>query len=233
MNGAKYGAPEFYWFVREQLPTEDADPICAAIDTGCEAKVKETINEYFAKHQLYPLALHYVAATSWLTDDQEQSNGLTYSTYVTMHSTEHAQDTADDEYEIECEYQADARRTLKRQVIAAYEQALRHGHKPWRGIVIEVPRNHWAIECVSIRCLKIDRDRVKAAFMEQHEKNRHLPPEEQKEAIIPDVHLNIHVTINTGTHNCEDFAVGRVLTLHVKHQHISANPREWYLQNGL
>ena len=228
MNGAKYGAPEFYWFVREQLPTEDADPICAAIDTGCEAKVKQAINEYFAKHQLYPLALHYVAAASWLTDDPEQSNALTYGTYVTMHSTEHAQDTADDEYEIECEYQADARRTLKRQVIAAYEQALRHGHKPWRSLIIELPRNQWGIDLLSIRCGRGDRARVKDVFTAQHEQNRHLPPAEQKEAILPNTEILVTAQKADGT----EFEIRKVVTLHVKHQHISAYPREWYLQNG-
>jgi len=231
MNGAKYGAPEFYWWVSENLPKADAEPILDAIDSACEANVKRAISDYFTRHQLYPLALHYVAAASWLNDDPEQSNPLTYGTYVTMHSTEHALDTQEDEYEIEATYQADARLTLRRQVLGAYLQALRHGHKPWRGIVIELPRNRFNVECVSLRCLKADRDRVQGAFMAQHEKNRHLPPEEQKEATIRDVHFNVHVTIRTGESCCEGFAVDRVVTLHVKHQHVSAHPREWYIQN--
>ena len=227
MNGQKYGAPEFYWWLKENLPEEDAEPICRAIDTGCETNVKTAIFEHFTKHQLYPLALHYVAAASWLQDDPEQSNELTYSTYVTMHSTEHALDTEDDEYEIECDYQADARRTLKRQVVACYEQALRHGHKPWRGILIELPQNQFNLGYVSIRCGRSSRAMVKDIFTEQHQKNRRLPSEEQKEAIISNVELLATCHKTDGT----DFEIRKVVTLHVKHQHISAYPREWYLQN--
>lgn len=227
MNGAKYGAPEFYWWVSENMPEEDARPILDAIDSGCEGNVKQAIYEHFNRKQLYPLALHYVAAVSWLDDDPEMSNPLEYSTYVTMHSTDRAVDTADDEYEIEATCQADARLTLKRQVLQAYEQALRHGHKPWRSVIIELPRNQWNVELVSVRCLKVDRQRVKDAFMEQHEKNRNLPPEEQREAVLRDVHLNFHVQYATRT---EGFSVERTLTLHVKHLHVSAHPREWYVR---
>lgn len=232
MNGAKYGAPEFYWWVSENMPEEDARPILDAIDSGCEHNVKEAIFEHFNRKQLYPLALHYVAAVSWLQDDPERSNALEYSTYVTMHSPYRAVDTADDEYEIEVTCQADARLTLKRQVIAAYQQALRHGHKPWRSVIIELPRNQWNIEFVSIRCQKVDRERVKSTFMEQHEKNRHLPAEERKSATIGGVHLNICAHIDTGKGECENFSVERVVTLDVRHQHITAHPREWYLKNA-
>jgi hypothetical protein len=170
-----------------------------------------------------------VAAVNWLQDDPERSNALEYSTYVTMHSPDRAVDTADDEYEIEATCQADARLTLKRQVIATYQQALRHGHKPWRSVIIELPRNQWGIDCVAIRCSKVDRERVKSTFMEQHEKNRRLPVEERKSATIRDVHLNIHAQYATRT---DGFSVERVVTLDVKHQHIGAHPREWYLKNA-
>lgn len=228
MNGAKYGAPEFYWWVSENLAEEDARPILDAIDSGCEWNVKEAIFEHFNRHQLYPLALHYVAAARWLEDDPEQSNALEYSTYVTMHSPDRAVDTEDDEYEIEATYQADARRTLRRQVTAAYLQALRHGHKPWRSIIIELPRNQWGIDCVSIRCHSNDRKRVKEAFTEQHEKNRCLPPIEQKTATIGGVTLRVAL-LKVGSEAKE---IRKVVTLHVKHQHITAMPREWYKKNA-
>lgn len=228
MNGAKYGAPEFYWWVSENMPEEDARPILDAIDSGCEHNVKEAIFEHFNRKQLYPLALHYVAAVSWLQDDPEQSNALEYSTYVTMHSPDRAVDTADDEYEIEATCQADARLTLKRQVIAAYQQALRHGHKPWRSVIIELPRNQWNIEAVTIRCGRGDRQRVKDVFTAQHEKNRRLPPEEQREAVIPDTELRVAL-LKVGSEAKE---IRKVVTLEVRHQHIGAHPREWYLKNA-
>lgn len=228
MNGAKYGAPEFYWWVSENLAEDDARPILDAIDSGCEWNVKEAIFEHFNRYQLYPLALHYVAATRWLEDDPEQSNALEYSTYVTMHSPDRAVDTADDEYEIEATYQADARRTLRRQVTAAYLQALRHGHKPWRSIIIDLPRNQWGIDSVGIRCHSNDRKRVKEAFAEQHEKNRRLPPIEQKTATIGGVTLR--VTLHKEDHSTEELS--RAVTLDVKHQHITAMPREWYKKNA-
>ena len=76
MNGQKYGAPEFYWWVKENLPEEDAEPILNAIDAGDECKVKEAIFEHFDRHKLYPLALAYVRAVKWLDDDPEQSREI-------------------------------------------------------------------------------------------------------------------------------------------------------------
>ena len=227
MNGAQYGAPEFYWWVSENLPQEDASPILAAIDSGSEVNVKQAIIDHFEHHQLYPLALHYVAAAHWLDDDPEQVSRIEYSTYVTMHSTEHEVDTEDDEYEIECVYNADARLTLKRQVEAAFYQAIAHGHKPWRGLFIALPPNQFGAESVTFRCMKSDRDRVHAAFLEQQIKNRNLPLCEQQDAIIPDVHYNVYVNINRGFGET-GINVGRVVTLHVKHLHVTAHPREWY-----
>lgn len=225
MNGRKYGAPEFYWWVKETLPEEDAEPILDAIDSGSEWNVKEAIFEHFNRYQLYPLALHYVAAVNWLDDDPEECNELEYSTFVTMHIPELGKDT---EHEVSAKVLTDARQTLCRQVTAAYLQALRHGHKPWKGIFIELPRNQWCAEGVSIRCLKDDRERVKAAFLEQYEKNRNLPPKQQQAAMIPNVRLNIHVTINRGNMECKDLSFERNVNLTVTHQHITAHPREWY-----
>ena len=232
MNGQKYGAPEFYWWVKENLPEEDSEPICSAIDSGCEAKVKQAINDHFTKHQLYPLALHYVSAVNWLQDDPEQSVAITYSTYVTMHSTEHANDNAEDEYEIEAVYQADARLTWKRKIQGAYEQALRHGHKPWHGLLLDVePMKCAHPTWITIKADKLCRKLAQDIFQDQHAKNRRLPPEEQKEATIPNFRANIDITwLEDGKE--QDLKFSKVLTLHVKHQHISAMPRSWYQRGG-
>lgn len=229
MNGAKYGAPEFYWWVSENLPEEDARPILDAIDSGCEAKVKQAIFEHFSRHQLYPLALHYVGAVNWLQDDPEQSNGMEYGTWTKMHMTDQeGNDKGEEYFEVMGFCQTDARLTLKRQVIAAYEQALRHGHEPWTSLLIDFPREICGFDMCSIRVMKEDRERVVKTYKEQHEKNRHLPAEEQKEAVISDV--KVRVTLRNGRTNREPLRVERTVTLRVKHQHISAFSKEWYMQ---
>lgn len=234
MNGAKYGTPEFYWWLKENLEPQDAEPICSAIDSDCELNVRNAIQQHFENHQLYPLALHYVNAVRWLTDDPEQSNELEYSTHVTMHSTEHDEDTPDDDYEIEATCHTDARLTLRQQVWAAYQQALDHGHHPWRAILIELPPNRFCVEGVSIRPLKNDRERVKASFTRAHEYDRQNPVFGGRTIVIPDVTLNIHIWRNTGAYSgtSEGFHVERKVTLSIRQQHISARPREWYLQNA-
>lgn len=229
MNGAKYGAPEFYWWVSENLPEEDARPLMDAIDSGDENNVKNAIREHFNRHQLYPLALHYVSAVNWLQDDPEQSSAHTYGTYVTMHSTEHALDLSEDEYEIEATCQADARLTLKRQILSTYQQALLHGHKPWQSLIIEPAINQNEIDLVSIRCRNGDRKRVKDTFTALHEQNRNLPATEQKEIIIPNVEIKATVKKMDGT----EFEVYKEITLHVTHQHIWAHPRSWYQRKGI
>lgn len=233
MNGAKYGTPEFYWWLKENLEPQDAEPICSAIDSDCESNVRKAIQQHFENHQLYPLALHYVSAVRWLTDDPEQSNALEYSTFVTMHSTEHDEDTPDDDYEIEATCHTDARRTLRQQVWAAYQQALDHGHHPWRAIFIELPPNRFRVDGVSIRPVKNCRDQLKAVFTKAHERNRNYPMFGGWSIIIPDVNLNIHVCRNSDYNGTsEDLSFERKVTLNISQQHISARPREWYLQNA-
>ena len=135
MNGAKYGAPEFYWWVSENLPEEDARPILDAIDSGCEAKVKEAIFEHFDRHKLYPLALAYVRAVKWLDDDPEQSREIEVCLFM---PTLNKLTGKEEQTEVYYTYQADAHLRTREQLHRAYRLALRAGARPQDPVTLEL-----------------------------------------------------------------------------------------------
>lgn len=136
LNGdEKYGAPEFYWWVKENMSAEEAEPILNAIDTGRESKVKQAIFEHFNHHQeLRPLALCYVRAANWLEDDPEDATPVRMSLFVPLRNAE----TGKDEFhEVEYEYQTRRGLSVYRQVMQGMELALKAGWRPWRSISFE------------------------------------------------------------------------------------------------
>lgn len=135
MNGEKFGAPEFYWWVKENLAEEDAEPILNAIDAQDENAVKEAIFEHFSRHKLYPLALAYVRAVKWLDDDPEESTEVEVAFFV---PTLNKLTGKEEQTEVYYTYQADARLRTREQLHRAYRLALRAGARPTDSVMLEL-----------------------------------------------------------------------------------------------
>ena len=226
MNGAKYGAPEFYWWVSENLPEEDARPILDAIDGRDEIKVKQAIYEHFNKHDLYPLALAYVRSVQWLEDDPEESVRMSVSFFAPLRNAI----TGKEEFtEVYYSYYVPTRLSVRRQVQQGFEMALKAGMKIWRGCSLEyhtTNSNNLKADYIDIYPDKDDRDRLEQEFKVWQAINLNKPYSDWQP-------LNVKVKYNiTGTdwhdEECKARTIERTLTLAVLQHPIITNGREAY-----
>lgn len=171
MNGAKYGAPEFYWWVKENLPKKEAEPILKGIDSGDNWEVQKAIYDYINHRDIYPLILRYVSAVSWLDDDPDEAILMSVSFFAPLRNV---YSDIDEMTEVYYKYWAPARATTRRQVQQGFEMALRAGLQIWRGCSIEYQEGSSSLgaDFIDIFPRLEECDRLKNAFKDWEAKNK-------------------------------------------------------------